>query len=95
MLSTRQYAVNTMHFLNFGLRNREPARRVGVRRTISNCEFRKAQGMEHRARSQPFDKLRAGSQNPEFRRKAIKIDFISATLSLNRRMWNKEFRISK
>ena len=24
---------------NFGLRNREPARRVGVRRTIVNCEF--------------------------------------------------------
>ncbi len=25
---------------NFGLRNREPARRVGVRRTIANCGFK-------------------------------------------------------
>ena len=26
----------------FGLRNREPARRVGVRRTIADCGFEKA-----------------------------------------------------
>ena len=25
---------------NFGLRNREPARRVGVRRTIADCGFK-------------------------------------------------------
>jgi hypothetical protein len=48
-----------------------------------------------RLKSQPFDKLRAGSQNPESMRKAIKIDFILATAYLNRRMSNKEFRISK
>jgi hypothetical protein len=29
--------------------------------------------MEHRARSQPFDKLRAGSQNPEFGKKQSKL----------------------
>jgi len=32
--------------------------------------------MGHRVRSQPFDKLRAASQNPEFRRKAMKIEFL-------------------
>jgi hypothetical protein len=35
--------------------------------------------MEHRVRSQPFDRLRAGIQNPECRRKAIKIGFLLAT----------------
>jgi hypothetical protein len=32
--------------------------------------------MEHRVRSQPYDRLRAGIQNPELRRKIIKIYFI-------------------
>ncbi len=37
---------------NFGLRNREPARRVGVRRTIADCEFGKAWRIEEGVRVQ-------------------------------------------
>ena len=36
---------------NFGLRNREPARRVGVRRTIANLKARKQESGEAQSKS--------------------------------------------
>jgi len=45
--------------------------------------------MEHSAEQKK--ELEARSQNPEFRRKTIKIDLICGTAFLNRRMSNKEF----
>jgi len=38
-----------------------------------------AERVRHGVRSQPLGRLRAGSQNPEFRRKPIKIEFLLAT----------------
>jgi hypothetical protein len=46
-----------------------------------------AWGIEHRVRSQESE--------ARIQEKSIKIDFIWVTASLNRRMSNKEFRISK
>ena len=43
--------------------------------------------MEHRVKSQKSESI--------IQEKAIKIDFVSANASLNRRVSNKEFRISK
>ena len=96
MIPNRRPAV-TRDFRNFGLFHRSLLTIfvwciVPSGKGCLLAAAKKAPGMEHGLWT---EEAGVRSRYPEFRKKPINIDFIWVTSSLNRRMSNKEFRISK